>query len=210
VDDGICVHYILKIKPIGLAVSNMSNNEKLPRARFCASCGARTEWTIRAGDHCPVELCPVCGAVFFRNSVPCAGALIVEDNRLLLIRRTIEPFRGFWDVPGGFLEEGEHPKEGAVRETMEETGLKVRPERFIGIYIDRYCGDGSCTTLNIYYLCSVESGEPQPLDEADKVEWFPIDLLPKRIAFPDHVMNVLIDLKDSLNVGFEGKGRCVF
>ena len=182
----------------------MSSDKDMPEPRHCAFCGAKTDWVTRDGDHRPVELCPVCGTVLFRNSVPCAGALIVDDGRLLLLHRTIEPFRGHWDIPGGFLEEGEHPEVGVRREVMEETGLDVRPDELLGFYIDHYSGEGSCTTLNIYYICSVEAGEPRALEEGDAVEWFPLDRLPKEIAFPDHVADVLSDLKRKLEAKRSG------
>ena len=62
-------------------------------------------------------------------------SVLVEDGegRVLLARRAVEPDRGLWDCPGGFLEEGEHPLDGLRRELAEETGLVAGPARFVGI-----------------------------------------------------------------------------
>ncbi len=158
-------------------------------------CGTKTAWILREGESRPLEICPKCGQVHFRNSKPCAGALIIEDGKLLLIKRNIEPFAGYWDIPGGFLEEGEHPEDGVIRETREETGLIIKPEKILGIYMDNYCGEGSGATLNIYYISRLISGEISPGDDADDARWFKLDNLPKKIAFPDHALKVIKDLK---------------
>jgi ADP-ribose pyrophosphatase YjhB (NUDIX family) len=118
----------------------------------------------------------------FLNSKPCAGGLVVRDGRLLLVRRAFEPFKGWWDVPGGFLEAGEHPVDGVVRELREETGLEVRPGDLFGIYMDRYGADGH-PTLNVYYRCEVVGGAERAGDDAAELGWFAPDALPDRIAF---------------------------
>jgi 8-oxo-dGTP diphosphatase len=64
--------------------------------------------------------------------VPCVGAVVVHERRLLLVRRGREPGRGLWSVPGGRLEAGETTAEGCVREVLEETGLRVVPGRVVG------------------------------------------------------------------------------
>src|SRR5205085_1223949 len=90
--------------------------------RFCPRC--REELELGGGR----ARCPWCGFVAYANSAPTANALVVDgEGRLLLVRRAIEPFKGRWDIPGGFLEEGEHPLDGIRRELREETGLDVEP-----------------------------------------------------------------------------------
>lgn len=174
----------------------MSKNPKIlsprPEPRYCPSCGCKTSWQNRERSG-TVETCPVCGKVLYKNSVPCVGGLVVENCRILLIRRTIEPFYGLWDIPGGFLEEGEPPEQGVAREVFEECGLTVHPEEVLGFYIDRYSED--CTTLNIYFICRVVCGEAVAGLEADRAEWFDLDKLPEEIAFWEHVEKVLIDLR---------------
>jgi 8-oxo-dGTP diphosphatase len=142
---------------------------------FCPRC--RDELT---GDAGRLE-CPNCGFVVYASSKPTAGALCVRDGRLLLARRRAEPFRGRWDIPGGFLEEGEDPIAGLRRELKEETGLDVEPERFVGVWMDRYGGDSTgTTTLNMYWTARVVGGEPQPADDVSELRWFDPDALPGR------------------------------
>jgi len=107
-------------------------------------------------------------------------SVLVEDGegRVLLARRAVEPDRGLWDCPGGFLEEGEHPLDGLRRELAEETGLVAGPARFVGIWMDVY-GDApeAAATLNIYWVVRVE-GEPVPADDVAELRWFASTALP--------------------------------
>lgn len=80
----------------------------------------------------PVK-CGVCGKWHYHNSKPCAGALVVRDGKVLLAQRGVEPFKGYWDIPGGFLEAGEHPEHGAFAfgheyGVMEELRRRMRDE----------------------------------------------------------------------------------
>jgi NAD+ diphosphatase len=142
--------------------------------RWCPRCRAELR-----GDESRVE-CPDCGFVSYAGSSATAGALVVDGKgRVLLARRRAEPFRGRWDIPGGFLEEGEHPLDGLRRELHEETGLEVEPLDFLGAWMDRYGGDSTAeATLNLYWTARVVSGEPQPADDVDALQWFAADDLP--------------------------------
>lgn len=123
--------------------------------------------------------CPECGFVAYASSKATAGALVEGDGRLLLVRRAKEPFKGRWDIPGGFLEEGEHPLEGLRRELREETGLEVEPLEFLGAWMDRYGGDSTAeATLNLYWTARVVGGEPAAADDVDDLRWFGRDELP--------------------------------
>lgn len=161
--------------------------------RFCPRCGGLLETVVRPGDDRPRQACVACGRVHYRNAKPCAGALIVRDGCVLLVKRAIQPFLGWWDIPGGFLEEDEHPQAGAIREVREETSLEVRLTGLLGFYVDRYSySDEGEYCLNIYFLAEVVGGREQPGDDAADLAWFAPDTLPKEIAF-DHVRVVLAD-----------------
>jgi ADP-ribose pyrophosphatase YjhB (NUDIX family) len=113
---------------------------------------------------------------------------------LLLVRRAQDPWRGFWDIPGGFCEPDELPAVTAVREVREETGLEVAITDLVGMWLDRYqYGDESdtATTLNLYFSAKVLRGAVTPSPETDAVEWFTPQRLPTNIAFPDHAYDVL-------------------
>jgi len=168
--------------------------------RFCPRCGAALEITSLPDDEHPRHICLACGRIHYRNAKPCAGGLVTQNERLLLVRRAIEPFRGYWDIPGGFLEEGEHPAHGAVREVREETGLQVQLTDFFGFYLDQYVYQEEWGfILNIYFLAQVVGGAEQPGDDAVDLAWFAPDRLPTRIAFA-HARRVLDDWIRSLRV----------
>src|SRR3954466_5714965 len=76
--------------------------------------------------------CPVCGSAYYANSAPAVEGLLQRDGKVLLSERGIQPRRGLWDLPGGFLEEGEEPLDGLAREFREETGLAVRAVVWLG------------------------------------------------------------------------------
>ncbi|HEX3247269.1 MAG TPA: NUDIX domain-containing protein [Chloroflexota bacterium] len=132
-----------------------------------------------------------CRQPLYENSKPTTGALVVRNGLVLLARRGVEPLKGYWDIPGGFLEAGEEPEEGVARELLEETGLHTQSLDFFGIFIDRY-GDGpDCVyTLNIYYLVHAPDGEPDAQDDVAELRWFAPDELPRDLAFP-HSRRVL-------------------
>jgi 8-oxo-dGTP diphosphatase len=97
------------------------------------------------------------------------------------VKRGIEPFLGDWDIPGGFLQPGEHPEEGARRETHEETGLEIRLTGFVGMYTDVYPED--VHTLTLFYEAAVQSGTLVAGDDAVDAHWFPAPEIPSNLAF---------------------------
>ena len=152
--------------------------------RFCPRC--RGDLHADPGKVC----CRACGFVAYANSAPTACALVVDEaGRLLLARRSAAVFDGYWDLPGGFLREGEHPLDALRRELREETGLEVEPEEFAGVYMDWYGegdeNEGVAATLNLYWTARVVGGEPRPDDDVSELRWFAPDELPppSEIAF---------------------------
>ena len=152
--------------------------------RFCPRCGA--EGLLHGpvpGEDCDRLHCGACGLVLYDNPAPTASALVVRGGRVLLSRRAIEPRRGMWDTPGGFVEAGEDPRDAVRRELLEETGLRIEIERLLGIFPDRY-GDGP-PTLNIFYVARAPAGEPRALSDVAEVAWFAPADVPEELAFPN-------------------------
>src|SRR4051812_35621430 len=93
--------------------------------RFCPRCAAPA---TQAGG---CSTCSACGLQVWAASIPGVQALAVDESgRVLLGRRTADPGEGLWDIPGGFLDEGEDPIDGLRREFVEETGLNVEVDAF--------------------------------------------------------------------------------
>jgi ADP-ribose pyrophosphatase YjhB (NUDIX family) len=160
--------------------------------KLCPRCGAEL-----GGDAARLA-CDACGFIVYASSKPTAGALCVHNGRVLLARRAHPPFEGFWDIPGGFLDEGEDPLDGLRRELMEETGLEVEPQRFLGIWMDRYGGDSTAeATLNLYWTARVVGGDAAPADDVSELRWFNPDELPapNELAF-ENVPLVLAAWRD--------------
>lgn len=101
------------------------------------------------------------------RNAPCAAALIVRDGEVLLARRAREPWRGRWEIPGGFVEHGEHPAATAVRELAEELGVRVRLIGLLGIYVH---ARPSAETLQITVYLGETDDEPEA-DPSEVLEW---------------------------------------
>jgi 8-oxo-dGTP diphosphatase len=101
------------------------------------------------------------------------GAVVVQEGRVLLVRRGSQPLKGHWTLPGGALELGESLAEGVAREVREETGLKVEPVELVEI-IDRIHRDGQRIRYHYViadYLCRVNGGELRAASDAEAVRW---------------------------------------
>ena len=140
--------------------------------RFCPACGRPVEPRTLEADHRPRLVCAE-GHITWRNPRVVVGTLPVRDGRLYLARRDIEPARGRWGNPSGFLELGEATQEGARRETEEETQLLVEIGRLIGVYSRPHAG-----VITIVYEASVVGGAPEPAAETSEVRDFGPDDIP--------------------------------
>ena len=92
---------------------------------FCSHCGQPVSLSVPEGDHLPRHVCTACGTVHYQNPKIVAGCVPEHDGRILLCRRAIEPRRGYWTIPAGFMENGETTQEAARRESIEEALAEV-------------------------------------------------------------------------------------
>lgn len=140
----------------------------------------------------PVRLeCRDCNRPDYVSSKPCAEAIVAVGGKVLLVKRAIEPFLGYWDIPGGFLEDGEHPEDGARREVREEARIEIELKGLIGVYVGGYPGEESINTVTLAYA-AVPRGEPKPGGETTAVGYFPADAIPENLAF-DHSKRTIMD-----------------
>ncbi len=132
------------------------------------------------------EPCLHCGR--YANRGVSIDAVIIKGDKVLLIQRGVEPHKGFWGTPGGYVEWNESTEEAVKREVVEETGLQVIVTRLVGVYSspDRHPKQ----VINLVYIAKVEDGEPQAHDDAQDVAWFPLDKLPTDMAL-DHRQSII-------------------
>ena len=126
------------------------------------------------------------------------GAVIIENSRVLLVKRAHPPIQGQWSIPGGVLEVGELVREAAIREAREETGLIVEPGELLGVF-DRVLRAGDSRVQYHYvlidFLCRVAGGELKAGGDAAEVRWFTREELP--------ALRLAEDTQEVIQMGFE-------
>ena len=148
--------------------------------RFCPLCGGPLARSPIPPEDKQELVCTACAFVFYLNHRVVAGTIPVEDGRVLLTRRAIHPAYGKWTFPGGFVDWGEPVAAAAVRETLEETGLRVALDGLVGVY--SYPGTA---LVIVVYQASVTGGTLTGCHENDRVEWVPPADIPwEELAFP--------------------------
>ena len=147
---------------------------------FCSSCGNPLAEKVPRNDDRRRHVCSDCGTVHYQNPKIVTGCLPVWENSVLLCRRAIEPRRGYWTVPAGFMELDETVQQGAIRETWEEARARVSNIDLYRVFDVPYISQ-----IYMFYRCDLDNGEhaagPESLetglyDESD-VPW-------DEIAFP--------------------------
>ena len=153
--------------------------------RYCPYCAGPL--TLREDGLLERLTCERCNWVYYRNPVAAAGGVIMRDGRVCLVKRSIEPRRGDWTLPAGFVEYDETPQECAVREIEEETGLKVAIDGIHGVY-EGFDDPRHHVVLVLYRLREVEPRDAIAGDDAADVGFFAPDDVPANIAFRAHRM----------------------
>lgn len=150
--------------------------------RYCWECGGKIEETFADGR--VRKVCTSCQTILYENPFPTTAALVVnQQDELLLVKRAIRPARGQWCLPGGFLELGETPEEGVLRELMEETSLKGEIGRLVGVQPSLYGVWGDVVVIG--FAVHTNGGVPKAGDDAAVVQYFPLSDLPS-LAFDTH------------------------
>lgn len=160
---------------------------------YCSNCGNPISKTLPT-------TCQYCGTSFWRNPRCCAGAVILKGDKILLAKRAIEPWCGYWDIPGGYCEAFETPEKCAVRETYEETGVTIKISGFHGVWNEQSTSENYGDNICIYFLAEpLGDTELKTVDqEMSELKWFSYKELPDKIAFESHILKVLEQWKKSI------------
>ena len=155
--------------------------------KFCSRCGAPMTRAIPPQDSRLRHVCTGCAFVHYLDPKVACGTIVELDGRLVLIERGIEPRKGFWSFPCGFMEIDETTEEAALRETKEETGLDVELEGHLGTYSypDSYYGG---SVIIVAYQARVTGGTLQAADDcSDARTVLPSEIPWEKLAFRSSV-----------------------
>ena len=150
-----------------------------PVMRFCSSCGASVSQQIPAGDNRLRDVCDSCGKIHYQNPRMVAGTLPVYQEKVLLCKRAINPRKGFWTLPGGFVELDETLEQGALRETVEEAGAEVRLQSLYTLFNVLAVGQ-----VSVFFLSELSAPVFSAGEESLEVQLFSEDEIPwQELAF---------------------------
>ncbi len=148
--------------------------------KFCSHCGASLALRTPAGDHLPRYVCDACGTVHYQNPRLVVGCVPEYEGRILLCRRAIEPRRGFWTIPAGFMENGETLQQGAARESREEALVEVRIGSLLSIVHVLQAHQ-----VHVFFRATMSAPQYGPGPESLEVELLhPQDIPWSQLAFP--------------------------
>ena len=120
-------------------------------------------------------ICSSCGHHHYINPAPCNGVIIEnEQGEILLVKRKIDPKKGYWDFPGGFIDPDEDLEQSAKREILEELNVEIEVKSIIGTYSDLYVYQGvEIPTIGFVVSARITKGNPTPSDDISSYQYFP-------------------------------------
>jgi len=143
---------------------------------YCSACGGRLD---ASGRH---PVCTACGRTHHRDPKVGVGVVVVQDGRLLLVRRGVPPGKGLWALPAGYVDADEDPRKAAAREAYEETGLRVEVGAVVDVYASAVTGGHRGASFFLAFEATVVGGRLAAADDALDAGFFGPDALPE-LAF---------------------------
>jgi 8-oxo-dGTP diphosphatase len=141
---------------------------------FCPRCGTELTQAERFGRLRPV--CPHCDWVYFADPKVAVAILLEQGSQILMVRRAVDPARGLWTLPAGFVDAGENPERAAERELFEETGLQAQVTDLLDVMYGQEHPRGA--HIVIFYRAKLLSGTLRADDDVDQVAFFSRNDLP--------------------------------
>ena len=168
---------------------------------FCIKCGSNTEKVHIDDDPIKRDRCKICNYIHYINPKIIVGSLPIMHDQVLLCRRDIEPSKGKWTLPSGYMELGESLEEGAKRESLEEANLKYEIVKLYGTYSIPRIGQ-----VLFVYLGKILNDDYKAAAETSEVKLFKINDIPwEEIAFPSvefFLRSYIEDYNDNNNYKF--------
>ncbi len=150
-----------------------TDDAHLPLPRHCHQCGGALRLQHVTEEQRDRLVCQACGFIHYLNPRVVAAAIPERDGSVLLMRRALEPRRGYWTPPGGFVELGESTEEAALRESEEEVGLPLELAGLLGVYSRPAAG-----IVVVVYRALALREEPNLGSEALEARWFTPEAIP--------------------------------
>ena len=149
-------------------------------AHFCSNCGHAITRRVPQGDTRVRDCCDQCGSIHYVNPRPVVGTIPVWNDEVLLCKRAIEPRKGFWTLPAGYMELGETTEQAVQREAKEEACATIEIDRLLAMYSVARIGQ-----VQIMYRARLVNGDVAPGIESEEValvDW--ADIPWDQLAFP--------------------------
>jgi ADP-ribose pyrophosphatase YjhB (NUDIX family) len=170
----------------------------LTKLSYCHECGAALQPHVVGGETRNHGYCPQCREPRYDHALVVVTCFVAYDKRLLWVQRELEPKRGCWAIPGGYLEAGETLAEGAARELHEEAGVLLPPNQ-LQLYMT-----GSITFINQVYIAfraTVDTDYTNPGPESRACGFFSREECPwDQVAYPE-VNETIVQAYDDLDSG---------
>lgn len=142
--------------------------------KFCSQCGGKLAYRVPEGDSLQRHLCDDCGVIHYVNPKLVIGALPEWNRKILLCRRAIDPRKGYWTLPAGFMELGETTEQAAIRETLEEANARIELNELYTMLSVPHFGQVHlfyrARLLDLNFSAGPESLDVELFDEAD-IPW---------------------------------------
>ncbi len=152
-----------------------------PQFKYCPSC--RSPLAERVIDDKKRLACTHCTYIYWNNPLPVAAAIVPhKSGGIVLVKRGVEPRKGSWCLPAGFMEVGETPEQGAVRESGEEAKIEIEVERLIYTFAPQ-----NTPQVLLFFVAKEIDQTPAPGSDATESRVFQLDELPEDMAFSSHV-----------------------
>lgn len=146
---------------------------------YCPYCGIPV--VIKVIENRPRAVCEKCGWIHYEHRKLSAGARVIKDGKILLVQRGIEPWKGCWHLPSGYMEFDEEPQTAAEREVKEETGFCIKTGNLVDVYT--YCDDPRGNGIVLIYDAQLLDGHFMINDETTNARFFsPKDIMQLPLA----------------------------